>query len=114
MALNQGQFSFAFRARPMAQTAASAGTSRQHKHFNTSDPMKWYYVDNGQQAGPVEETGFSELMQLGKLRADTLVWREGLVNWERFDAACPQESAALAPPPAAAARESGVTEAVCA
>ena len=82
--------------------------------------MKWFYVENGQQAGPVEETHFPELVRLGKLRADTLMWREGLANWEPFSTACPQEFAALAPvlsaaaPPAAAASAAGGNEAVCA
>ena len=82
--------------------------------------MKWYYVENGQQAGPVEATEFAQLVRLGKLRADTLVWREGLANWEPFSTACPQEFAALTPAlsaataPATAALATGGNEAVCA
>jgi hypothetical protein len=70
--------------------------------------MKWYYVENGQQAGPVEETDFPQLARTGKLRADTLVWREGLANWEPFAKACPGEFATTTATVAA-----GV-EAVCA
>lgn len=70
--------------------------------------MKWYYVENGQQAGPVEETEFPQLIRTGKLRADTLVWREGLANWEPFSQACPNEFAATTATVAAGA------EAVCA
>ena len=84
--------------------------------------MKWYYVENGQQAGPVEETDFPALARAGKLRADTLLWRDGLANWEPFSTACPQEFAALAPAlsagtpaaVAAAASATGGNEAVCA
>src|SRR5437016_9732400 len=62
--------------------------------------MKWYYVENGNQAGPVEETDFPQLVQSGTLRADTLVWREGLAGWEPFSAVCPPElAAAFAAPP---------------
>ena len=53
--------------------------------------MKWYYVENGQQAGPVEDTEFPQLIQSGKLRAETLVWREGMANWEPASAACPEQ-----------------------
>jgi uncharacterized RDD family membrane protein YckC len=69
--------------------------------------MKWYYVENGQQAGPVEETDFSQLIRAGKLRADTLVWREGMTNWEPFSKACPNELAATT------ATVAGGVEAVC-
>lgn len=68
--------------------------------------MKWYYVENGQQAGPVEETEFPQLVRIGKLRADTLVWREGMANWEAFNKACPNELSATT--------VSAGTEAVCA
>jgi hypothetical protein len=70
--------------------------------------MNWYYVEHGQQAGPVEETGFPQLIRAGKLRADTLVWREGMTNWEPFSKACPGELAASIPAAATGA------EAVCA
>jgi uncharacterized RDD family membrane protein YckC len=43
--------------------------------------MEWYYVDAGQQAGPITETQLSELVAAGKVRADTLVWRQGLAEW---------------------------------
>lgn len=76
--------------------------------------MKWYYVENGQQAGPVEETEFPQLVHLGKLRADTLVWREGLANWEPFSTVCPQEFAATGAAPSAASPVTGGAEAVCA
>ena len=72
--------------------------------------MKWYYVDNGQQTGPVEETEFPQLSRLGKLRADTLMWHEGMANWEPFSAVCPAEYAAA---PAATLPATGVVEAVC-
>ena len=51
--------------------------------------MKWYYVENGQQAGPVEEFQLAELVQSGKLRGDTLVWHEGMAAWQAFSAVKP-------------------------
>src|SRR6185436_424544 len=100
----------------MAQTAGSAVGETKTKHLSTSNPMKWYYVENGQQAGPVEETEFPKLVQLGKLRADTLVWHEGMANWEPFSAVRPAESApptAVPPMPATAAAEDEATCAEC-
>jgi len=61
--------------------------------------MNWYYVENGQQAGPVEDSQLGELLQTGRLHGDTLVWHEGMANWQAFSAVCPPELAAavLAP-----------------
>jgi uncharacterized RDD family membrane protein YckC len=44
--------------------------------------MKWYYADNGRQIGPVEESALDELVQAGAVRDDTLVWSEGMANWQ--------------------------------
>ncbi len=62
--------------------------------------MQWYYVDNGQQAGPVEETEFPNLIRTGKLQPGTLIWREGMANWEPFSSAAPPEyrTPAVVPP----------------
>jgi uncharacterized RDD family membrane protein YckC len=44
--------------------------------------MKWYYSDAGRQVGPIEETDLNQLVTIGTVRADTLVWHEGLANWQ--------------------------------
>jgi uncharacterized RDD family membrane protein YckC len=45
--------------------------------------MNWHYVDgNGQQAGPVDDAGLDALIATGTVRPDTLVWREGMANWQ--------------------------------
>ena len=43
--------------------------------------MNWYYVEQGQQTGPVSEEQLAELVRTGKINAETLVWREGMVDW---------------------------------
>lgn len=43
--------------------------------------MKWYYVQAGQQVGPVSETDLANLAAAGTIKSDTLVWREGMPNW---------------------------------
>ena len=76
--------------------------------------MKWYYVENGQQAGPVEESQLAGLVQSGKLRGDTLVWHEGMAAWQPFDTVKP---AGITLPQAEAAgapfATGDATEAVC-
>jgi uncharacterized RDD family membrane protein YckC len=45
--------------------------------------MNWYYADQGQQRGPVEEPALDELVRAGVVRDDTLVWHEGMQTWEK-------------------------------
>ncbi|HKQ38291.1 MAG TPA: RDD family protein [Verrucomicrobiae bacterium] len=62
--------------------------------------MNWFYVDAGQQAGPVPDEQLDELVRSGKVRRDTLVWREGLANWQPYAQARPDGlQAPGAPPP---------------
>ncbi len=43
--------------------------------------MNWYYVDQGQQAGPVSDEQLDGMLQGGKIQPETLVWREGMAAW---------------------------------
>lgn len=63
--------------------------------------MNWFYVDAGQQAGPVPDEQLDELVRNGKVRGDTLVWREGLANWQPYTQARPEGVQPAAPPPPA-------------
>jgi hypothetical protein len=61
--------------------------------------MTWYYVLKDQQKGPVEEAELRRLVQERALDEYTLVWREGMVNWQPYAEALPQSpSVAVAPP----------------
>jgi len=44
--------------------------------------MKWFYADQGQQKGPVDESALNDLVLAGVVRDDTLVWNEGMPNWQ--------------------------------
>lgn len=44
--------------------------------------MKWYYAAAGTQVGPIDETELNRLVTLGTVRADTLVWHDGLASWQ--------------------------------
>src|ERR1051326_1992125 len=46
--------------------------------------MNWYYVDAGKQAGPVDETQLADLRTKGAIQPDTLIWREGMANWQPY------------------------------
>ncbi len=46
--------------------------------------MNWYYVQAGQQAGPVNDADLENLFQTGVVTAETMVWREGMANWEPY------------------------------
>jgi uncharacterized RDD family membrane protein YckC len=56
--------------------------------------MSWYYADNGRQAGPVDDASLDDLISRGAVRPDTLIWREGMANWQPLSTVRPQ-----APPP---------------
>ena len=44
--------------------------------------MKWYYAAAGAQVGPIDETELNRLVTMGTVRADTLVWHDGLASWQ--------------------------------
>jgi len=46
----------------------------------------WYYLaTDQQQQGPVDETRFRELVTAGAIAPQTLVWREGMSEWQPFE-----------------------------
>lgn len=44
---------------------------------------QWFYAANGQQQGPYQESQFRGLIANGTVRADTLVWTEGMAGWQK-------------------------------
>jgi hypothetical protein len=43
----------------------------------------WYCAYQGQQHGPFPDAQFREFIASGKVRADTLVWTDGMGSWQR-------------------------------
>jgi hypothetical protein len=43
----------------------------------------WFYASEGQQKGPFPEAQFQDLIARGAVRADTLVWTEGMAGWQK-------------------------------
>jgi uncharacterized RDD family membrane protein YckC len=58
--------------------------------------MNWYYAQNNQQQGPVSEVEFAGLVTAGLVTDQTLVWREGLSDWQPYG----EVKAGLVRPPA--------------
>ena len=46
--------------------------------------MTWYYAVGSQQQGPVSEDQLQVLIKDGVVTGDTLVWREGMANWQPY------------------------------
>ncbi len=45
---------------------------------------KWYYVENGERRGPVEQDEIISLHQAGKLTDQDYVWKKGFENWAKI------------------------------
>ena len=43
----------------------------------------WFYASEGQQRGPYPEAQLRDFIARGAVTADTLVWTEGMANWQR-------------------------------
>ena len=46
--------------------------------------MNWFYVSNNEQKGPVSQADLGRLVQDGVVNSSTLVWREGLADWQAY------------------------------
>ena len=56
--------------------------------------MKWYYAAAGNQVGPIDETELNRLVTQGTVRADTLVWHDGLARGVRSSEGAVHDGAA--------------------
>jgi len=75
--------------------------------------MNWYYVSAGKQAGPVDEAQLEGLARTDQIQMDTLVWREGMAEWQPYSTVAPPDLiTSSAPAPVAPAL--GANEVVCA
>ncbi len=50
---------------------------------NKMSNRSWFFASSGQQQGPYPEDQFRDLIARGTVRADTLVWTEGMSGWQR-------------------------------
>jgi hypothetical protein len=56
--------------------------------------MNWFYESGGQQQGPISEQDLDRLLTEGKITLNTLVWREGLPDWQPLRIAIPSAGTA--------------------
>jgi hypothetical protein len=49
-----------------------------------SSAVNWYYANNGQQTGPISEAELDSLAVRGTVTPTTLVWREGMPQWQPY------------------------------
>jgi len=64
--------------------------------------MVWYYAEGNQQRGPLSDAEFDEMVAQGRISRETLVWQDGMEDWQalqvvRPNATLPARPAASAP-----------------
>lgn len=60
--------------------------------------MNWYYALGDQRQGPVSDSELDALIASGKINENTLVWREGMANWQPLKEARPGGAGGSVPP----------------
>lgn len=67
---------------------------------STYQAAGWYYESNGERKGPVDEASLLQLLRMGIIGRETLVWRNGFVGWTPLSASgLMEEEVPLGPPP---------------
>ncbi len=46
--------------------------------------MAWYYAQGDERIGPVDDEDFTALVASGAVTGQTLVWREGMADWQPY------------------------------
>ena len=59
--------------------------------------MQWYYAINGERLGPVAQAEFEKLVTDGVVKADTLVWQQGMAEWQPYARVAGGTAAGAAP-----------------
>lgn len=44
-------------------------------------PDAWFIMENGQKVGPITGSQVEQMVTAGRVRSNTMVWREGLAQW---------------------------------
>ena len=75
----------------------------------------WYYMEDEQQRGPIMDADLEALHRDGKINSETMVWRDGMADWQplrevRPDAGAKSSAPAVLPSTGTA---SGVAQVVC-
>lgn len=94
------------RAEPPVQQIKQAPTPPQAPLPPPPPLFQFYAILEGKQEGPYDEQQFSRLVQYGLLNKDSMVWCEGMAEWQRASAVSQlsrffgeHESGSMPPPP---------------
>jgi len=62
--------------------------------------MHWYYAEEDIQIGPLTEEEFEALLRIGKVTDNTVVWHEGMADWQPYSSVRAPKTAVVpsAPP----------------
>jgi uncharacterized RDD family membrane protein YckC len=60
--------------------------------------MAWYYANNDQRLGPVNDAEFARLAREKTIREDTLVWKYGMPEWKSYAEVAPTLPTVETPP----------------
>lgn len=47
--------------------------------------MVWYYAEGDRQKGPISDEEFQDLVNNGRINNETLVWKDGMDNWQPLE-----------------------------
>jgi len=69
----------------MSNTMSAAMANNQSQPNTAPPPIpqaaQYFVADNGQQTGPFDASTLAQLVQSGKLKSDTLIWKTGMTGW---------------------------------
>lgn len=92
-------------ARIVAKAAIERAPSREATPV--AEVKEWFFLDKGQEVGPLTRTVFARHIESGRLTPRTYVWRDGMPDWLRLEAVepladllalVPSESTSAEPP----------------
>jgi hypothetical protein len=65
---------------------------------NPAYRIEWYLARDGQQYGPLSEAELAKFIELGHLRPDDLLWRDGFADWRPAAHVFPSKATPGKPP----------------
>ncbi len=57
--------------------------------------MNWYYADGKRKVGPISEEELKSLVKSKKINIETLVWRQGMKDWEKLGKVAKQKESSV-------------------
>ena len=75
--------------------------------------MNWYYLEAGNQVGPIGESKLEALVRDGTVQFDTPVWHEGMSEWQPFEEVKPSTTPASSRLPSFVTAKGGVVCSQC-